>query len=243
MAANQSRLSIQGATDEILRRQAEQANAQASASYGRLQAPPQGDIAELRRQQAQFAQTTRDLDRQNSWMAIPALAPAAAVIGLEGAGMLAARGAATGAASARQPLTLLEREQWWRNSRPTQKPLSDDAKAAIWKAGRKIWARAHGKTPASRLDAHVHHREPLQWAHLKPEADPNRFANLLALSPEEHAIATRQWAQFARAFRGREPTPAEMMEEMLRIDRLVGPLVRRPGASRPNPPPRPPKRP
>jgi hypothetical protein len=100
VAVNQSRLSIQGATDEILRRQAGRANAQAGATYGRIQAPSLGDLAALRRQQAQFARTSEDLDRRNNWMAIPALAPAAAVLALEGAGMLTAGGAATGAAGA-----------------------------------------------------------------------------------------------------------------------------------------------
>jgi len=45
---------------------------------------------ELRRQQAQFAQIRRELDLRNSWMAIPALAPAAAVLGVEAAAALAA---------------------------------------------------------------------------------------------------------------------------------------------------------
>jgi hypothetical protein len=38
-----------------------------------------------RRQQAEFARITRDIDEQNSWFAIPALAPVGAVLGLEGA--------------------------------------------------------------------------------------------------------------------------------------------------------------
>ena len=169
-------------------------------------------------------------------MAIPALAPAAAVLALEGAGLLAARGAVAGAGGARQPLTLLGREPWWGNLPPPRAPLSEGAKKAIWKAGPKIWARANDNVPPSKLDAHIHHRDPLQWAHLKPRADPNRLANLWALSREEHAIASREWAQFARTLKGREPTPTEVMEAMLRIDRLIGPLVRRPGASRTNPP-------
>lgn len=49
------------------------------------------DIADLRRQQAEFKKTERALDRQNAWMAVPALAPAAAVLGLEAAGAIAAR--------------------------------------------------------------------------------------------------------------------------------------------------------
>ena len=49
------------------------------------------DIAELRRQQAEFKQTERAISRENAWMAIPALAPAVAVMGLEGAAYIAGR--------------------------------------------------------------------------------------------------------------------------------------------------------
>jgi hypothetical protein len=41
------------------------------------------DLADLRRQQAEFRDVTREISRENSWMAIPALAPAAAVMVLE----------------------------------------------------------------------------------------------------------------------------------------------------------------
>lgn len=49
------------------------------------------DILELRRQQAEFRRAREQAERENSWMAVPALAPAAVVMGLEGAGLLAAR--------------------------------------------------------------------------------------------------------------------------------------------------------
>jgi hypothetical protein len=62
-------------------------------AYGNLQAPA-ADIRDLRRQQAEFKGVTRDISRQNSWMTVPALAPAAAVLGLETAAAVAARAAA-----------------------------------------------------------------------------------------------------------------------------------------------------
>lgn len=64
------------------------------------------DIAELRRQQAEFKKTERAISRENAWMAVPALAPVAAVMGLEGAAYIAGRLAP--AAIQRAPL-LLER--------------------------------------------------------------------------------------------------------------------------------------
>ncbi|HEX5378555.1 MAG TPA: hypothetical protein VFW47_08265 [Phenylobacterium sp.] len=49
------------------------------------------DIAELRRQQAEFKKTERAVSRENAWMAVPVLAPVAAVMGLEGAAYIAGR--------------------------------------------------------------------------------------------------------------------------------------------------------
>jgi len=57
-------------------------------TYGALRAPAPSDqeMAELRRQQAAFADTTRKIDLQNSWFAIPALAPPLVALGLGAAG-------------------------------------------------------------------------------------------------------------------------------------------------------------
>jgi hypothetical protein len=71
------------------------------------------------------------------------------------------------------------------------------------------------------MEAQVHHSDPLEWAHLKPNADPNRLANLWALRREAHDIATNAWSAFSRSLQGRVPTQAEIMEAKLRIDRMV----------------------
>lgn len=57
-------------------------------AYGALRAPVPSDqeLADLRRQQAAFADTTRKIDLQNSWFAVPALAPALVALGLGAAG-------------------------------------------------------------------------------------------------------------------------------------------------------------
>lgn len=49
------------------------------------------DIAELRRQQAEFKKAERAISQENTWMAVPALAPVAVVMGLEGAAYVAGR--------------------------------------------------------------------------------------------------------------------------------------------------------
>lgn len=64
------------------------------------------DLSDLRRQQEAFARVRRAEADRNAWMAIPALAPVGAVLGLEAAAAWAARSAAAGAA---EPLVLTER--------------------------------------------------------------------------------------------------------------------------------------
>jgi hypothetical protein len=244
MAATPARLSISDAVEEILKRQRTAAapapaavragfvqpapTQTAGIQYGALHAPPPDDILDLRRQQAAFGQTTQELDRQNSWMAIPALAPLA-LPAIEGIGALGLRAAATRFLP-EAPLDLPELEPWQRNSRQPGAPLDGRAKIALWDKARKTIARTDG-VPASELGAQVHHSEPLEWAHLKPGADPNRRANLWPLPQKAHAIATREWAAFSRTLEGRIPTQAEIMRAKLRIDERVAPYLRSPGVS------------
>lgn len=205
------------------------------SSYGRLYAPPADDLAELRRQQAEFARITREIDKQNSWFAIPALAPVAAVVGAETAAAIAGR--AMGSEAVSGPLNFLDREAWQRGAQRAAQALSRDAKSVLREQARIKYARANGIL-ARDMQAEVHHSDPLEWAHLKPNADPNRLANLWGLRGEAHDIASRAWAEFSRALKGRVPTQAELMEAKLRIDRMVGPYIRRAGLPRSRTPPR-----
>lgn len=207
-----------------------------SIAYGALRTPAPSDqeLAELRRQQAAFGDTTGKVDRQNSWLAIPALAPAAAVFGLEGAAALAGR--ALGAEGIEGPLNFVNREAWQSGAQKAAQALSDAEKNALRAAARTKFARANGIS-AREMQAEVHHSDPLEWAHLKPNADPNRLANLWGLRGEAHVIATREWSAFTRSLKGRIPSQAELMEAKLRIDRLVEPYLRRAGLPRSNRPP------
>jgi len=79
---------------------------------GGRSAAPAEDLTDLRRQQAEFKKTQRAIGNENAWMAIPALAPAAAVMGLEGAAYIAGRLAP--AAVQRAPLALEKAEPYLR---------------------------------------------------------------------------------------------------------------------------------
>jgi hypothetical protein len=83
-------------------------------AYGALRAPAPSDqeLADLRRRQAAFADTTRKIDLQNSWFAAPVLAAPLAVMGLEGAAAWAARSALPEAEQA--ALQFVEREPYLR---------------------------------------------------------------------------------------------------------------------------------
>ena len=61
---------------------------QSQIAYGALRAPAPSDqeLADLRRQQAAFGNTARQIDIHNSWFAAPALAPALVAMGLGAAG-------------------------------------------------------------------------------------------------------------------------------------------------------------
>lgn len=78
----------------------------------RMYVPPAEDLPELRRQQAELGKVRRDLDRENSWLAIGALAAPAAVLMLEGGAALTASVAAP--QLRKVPLVLKERMPYLR---------------------------------------------------------------------------------------------------------------------------------
>ncbi|UTP40249.1 hypothetical protein M9M90_03480 [Phenylobacterium sp. LH3H17] len=75
-------------------------------------ASPAEDLTELRREQEALRKVVHAESQKNSWMAVPALAPAAVIMGIEGAGAIAARLA--GPQLKRLPLELIEREPFRR---------------------------------------------------------------------------------------------------------------------------------
>lgn len=215
-----------------------QARAQSAAGtrYGSLYAPSPDNLAELRRQQAEFTATRREVADQNSWMAVPALAPVVVPLLAWGAGLLAARVAASPSRNA--PLSFAEREIGLVRKPPVSarpspgsQALSTAEKGVIRQGGRERLARANGIS-AAEMEARIHHSRPLEYAHVFPKADPNSLANLWALRDAAHKIASAEWTAFRATLKGRMPTQAEVMAAKLRIDQLVAQYVRRPGVPR-----------
>jgi hypothetical protein len=156
----------------------------------RMYRPPADDIAELRRQQAAFQKTKRSISDENAWMAVPALAPVAAVVGLEAAGALATRLAPE--VIKRAPFQFVARDPYLRvgdnwatragrrahealKQRVAQKPNWDPAPKAPTKDGRLLRPDV-GTPPRVR----------------KPGADPEPFhLELKPNTPSGRAAAVR----------------------------------------------------
>jgi hypothetical protein len=193
--------------------------------------PDAPTLADLRKQQAQFGNVRNNLDAQNSWMAWATLLPAAAGLGFELAPALGLGGAE--AATPYSAMSFPDLEAWQAAAEAQLgRPLTAAEKTALRAAARLRWEQANG-VRATELGAQVHHSDPLEWAHVKPNADPNRLANLWGLDEDVHNMATQAWRQFRQALGGRTPSQAEIMAQKLRVDHMVSPYVIRPGAPKP----------
>jgi hypothetical protein len=212
------------------------AGAPASQGDGPQFVPTPGTptLATLRQQQAHFKQTQLDpMDKQNSWMAAIALAPAAFL----GADLPAAFGLGSSTEPAVGLTDFPELDSWLAQiEKQIARPLTTAEKNALRELGRQRWAQANG-TWARDLGADVHHEDPLEWAHLNPEADPNRLSNLVGITPKGHVVANRAWTQFRLGLGNAEPTPAQVMAQKLRLNPQLEPYVVRPGLPRPAPKP------
>jgi hypothetical protein len=87
---------------------------------------------------------------------------------------------------------------------------------------RKIFFEAYPKLKGKVLE--VHHRIPLEWRKLFPQADPNRLANLQGLTKADHLRkASDLWDAFRATFKklGRDPTPIEVLQYAGTVDRSL----------------------
>lgn len=166
----------------------------------RMYRPPVDDIAELRSRQGEFKRTEHALARENAWLAAPALAPVAAVAGLEAAGAIAARLAP--AVLERAPLQLVERDPYlrvgdnWatRAGRRAHKWLEDTIEAKPgWDYEPKV-PRA-GQRPL-KPDVGTPSRNPVEpkeryYLELKPDTPTGRAAGARAVKRYRGATGQR----------------------------------------------------
>ena len=139
----------------------------------RMYRPAADDMAELRRQQAAFQKTERAISRDNAWMAIPALAPAAVVAAIEAPAFVAARLAAP--TVKRVPLRLVEREPYLRVGDNYATRAGRRAHDALGQriAQKPNWGYNQGVPTKDGRTVRPDVRTPLRVR--KPGADPDRF--------------------------------------------------------------------
>ena len=102
-------------------------------------------------------------------------------------------------------------------SEASKKKLRQEA-CDIWQAktGRRaIWDKMQ-----------IHHRIPLEWSHLFPDADPNRLANLAGMSEMNHGMVSDAWAAFKTGLNGRTPTQFEVLQRAIEIEEAFGDLMK-----------------
>jgi hypothetical protein len=102
--------------------------------------------------------------------------------------------------------------------------LTNEAKGALRASAVNIWqARTGRRAVWDGMD--VHHRIPLEWSHLFPNAEPNRVANLIGMKSADHTLVTNAWNAWRQGLNGRVPTQAEVLEQALRVDEQFGKLM------------------
>ena len=103
--------------------------------------------------------------------------------------------------------------------------LHNEYKDALRKAAREIWEKRTGRR-AFWDGMDVHHRIPLEYAHLFPKSDPNRVSNLIGMTAANHTDVTNAWNAWKLGLKGRVPTQAEIVEQAIRIDTKFGNLMK-----------------
>ncbi len=102
------------------------------------------------------------------------------------------------------------------------KPLKEGTKGIYRRAALDIW---DGLSKISRVGSQVHHRIPLEWAHLFPSLNPNRLGNLKLVPREIHEAVdgvSAAWTKFRNSLGGRTPTAQEVLDKAVEIDARFG---------------------
>lgn len=145
------------------------------------------DLAELRRQQAEFAEVRRRLDLQNGWMAAPVVAPVAAVAGLEALAAIGSRAIVPGG------------------------PLALYGPKAINRGGENVTTR-YGREMHRQLEERIKQKSgwhpnprlkgPDRRVHIPDARLPNQrhFGEYKPDTPSGHAAAARQIRRYEEAF-------------------------------------------
>jgi RHS repeat-associated protein len=112
-------------------------------------------------------------------------------------------------------LRVFFRQQLWSGSITSK--LSRGESKAYRSEATDIWRDLIGFPPGG-MGLQIHHRIPLEWSHLLPNAHPNRLSNLVGIRAARHEEVNESWRQWKSSFGDREPTPLEVMKKALEVD-------------------------
>jgi hypothetical protein len=104
------------------------------------------------------------------------------------------------------------------------KPLSRPAKKLYRRGAEFIWDSLSQIPRASALNQ-VHHRIPLEWAHLFPNMNPNRIENLKLIPKDIHQGpdgVNAAWTAFRNSLGGKQPTAQQVLDKAAEIDARFG---------------------
>lgn len=101
-----------------------------------------------------------------------------------------------------------------------REPLDAEAKDQLRRGAREAWQKETGRR-AIWDGLQIHHRIPLQFAHLFPAADPNRLANLIGIRSEVHTQITTEWERWKREFDG-TICASDVVRKAIQIDGQFG---------------------
>jgi RHS repeat-associated protein len=106
-------------------------------------------------------------------------------------------------------------------------PRTQAQKNALWRAAPGIYRQHFGRIPTDELGRafQIHHRIPLEWAHLFPRLNPNNIDNLMALPPAVHERVNAIWTWFRNALGGQRPTQQQVLNVVRSIDCVIDDLL------------------
>jgi hypothetical protein len=81
--------------------------------------------------------------------------------------------------------------------------LTGVMKTALRAQARRVFFKAYPLLAKAAKGLQIHHKIPLQYAHMFKNLDVNSINNLVGLNKKSHGIVSKAWAAFAKA----NPTP------------------------------------
>jgi hypothetical protein len=107
-------------------------------------------------------------------------------------------------------------------------PLSQEMKQIYWRQMHDVVFKAYPNLQKhiGQFKIEIHHRIPLQWAHLFPNTNPNRLSNLYVLPRYVHrAIVNPAWNAFFKS--NPLPSPSDVLKFAIEMNEIIAQFINR----------------